>query len=107
MCSMCASTVRLEMTSRPAISRLGSPSAGRGIYARYRGSAHRHQQQEDVVAAAVTDVLVQPGDQDVEQGSAVRAGAADRVRGDLGQREEPAVRVPGLGDAVGVEQQLV
>ena len=27
MCSMCASTVRLEMTSRPAISRLDSPSA--------------------------------------------------------------------------------
>ena len=27
MCSICASTVRLEMTSRPAISRLDSPSA--------------------------------------------------------------------------------
>ena len=29
MCSMCASTVRLEMTSCPAISRLDSPSATR------------------------------------------------------------------------------
>jgi hypothetical protein len=75
------------------------PPSGVQISAMMRTRTYgRHQQQQDVVAAAVADVLVQPGDQDVEQGSAIGPGAADRVRGDLGQREEPAVRVSGLGD---------
>jgi hypothetical protein len=58
-------------------------------------------------------VIIQAPDERVEQvrpvgpGGPGGPGLAYRLLRNLDQREEPAGRVPGLGDAVGVEQQLV
>jgi len=56
-------------------------------------------------------VIVQAGDERIKQvrpvGRAQCPFTGQGLGRDLGQREEPAGRVPGLGDAVGIEQQLV
>jgi hypothetical protein len=56
-------------------------------------------------------VIVQAGDERVKQvrpaGPAQRLVTVQGLGRDLDQREEPPGRVPGLGDAVRIEQQLV